>query len=120
MHTNRAKMSVNVSTQTRNIPVLEMGGPFPVMVPVPEVGNHISGTALTVRFFRFLARAHVSHKQRERERRHALHLKLEKRRKWDHAHRCQFQYGTLKMTVPELAEPGTGNGTTHIDASSST
>ena len=56
----------------------------------------------------------------ERERRHALHLKLEKRRKWDHAHRCQFQYGTLKMTVPELAEPGTRNGTTHIDAISST
>jgi hypothetical protein len=27
------------------------------MVPVPEVRNHISGTALTVRFFRFLARA---------------------------------------------------------------
>jgi hypothetical protein len=39
---------------------------------------------------------------------------------WDHTHRCQFLYGTLKMTVPELAEPGTGNGTTHIDASSST
>jgi hypothetical protein len=27
---------------------------------------------------------------------------------------------TQKMTIPELAEPGTGNGTMHIDASSST
>ena len=33
-----------------------MGGPFPVMVPVPEVRNHISRTALTVHFFHFLAR----------------------------------------------------------------
>jgi hypothetical protein len=68
MHTNRAKMSVNVSTQTRNIPVLEMGGPFPVMVPVPEVGNHISGTALTVRFFVFwLGRMLVTNRERERD-----------------------------------------------------
>jgi hypothetical protein len=29
----------------------------------------------------------------------------------------QFWYGTLKMTVPELAEPGTGNGTTSIESS---
>jgi hypothetical protein len=50
---------VYVSTQTRNLPLLEMGRPFPVMVPLPEVRNPISGTAFTIRFFRFLARAHV-------------------------------------------------------------
>ena len=37
-----------VSTQMRNLPVLEMALPFPAMVPLPEVGNHISRTALTV------------------------------------------------------------------------
>ena len=47
---------VCVSTQMHNLPVLEMGGPFPVMVPLPELRNHISGTAFTVRFFSFLAR----------------------------------------------------------------
>jgi hypothetical protein len=62
------QLGVCVSTQTRNLPVLEMGGPFTVMVPVPEVGNPISGTALTVCVFRFLARAHVqSRTERERE-----------------------------------------------------
>ncbi len=48
-----------VSTQTRNLPVLEMGSPFPVLVPVPEVQNPISGTALTIHFLCFLARAPV-------------------------------------------------------------
>ena len=35
------------SAQTRNLPVPEMAVPFPVLVPVPEVRNPISGTALT-------------------------------------------------------------------------
>ncbi len=35
-------------------------------------------------------------------------------------HFVQFWYGTLKMTIPELAEPGTGNGTTRIESSSGT
>ena len=52
-----------VSTQMLNLPVLEMGGPFPVMVPVPEVRNHISGTALTVRFFVFWLGRLFSHKK---------------------------------------------------------
>jgi hypothetical protein len=56
-----------------------MGRPFPVMVPVPEVGNHIAGTALTVRFFRFLARANVqSRTERERERNATRSLKSER------------------------------------------
>ena len=65
-------MSGPVSTQTPNLPLLEMGRPFPVLVPLPEVRNPISGTAFTVRFFsRFLARAHLqSHTGR------ALHLKI--------------------------------------------
>ena len=50
---------VSVSTQTRNLPVLEMGLPFPVLVPLPEVRNPISGTAFTVFFLLFLARVHV-------------------------------------------------------------
>ena len=33
-----------------------MGGPFAVMVPLPEVRNHISGTVLSFSFFCFLAR----------------------------------------------------------------
>ena len=32
----------------------------------------------------------------------------------------KFQYGNLNTTVPELAEPGPGNGTTRIESSSST
>ena len=36
-----------------------MGGPFPVLVPVPEVQNPISGTALIVHFLRFLTRVPV-------------------------------------------------------------
>ncbi len=46
---------VCVSTQTRNLPVPEMGDPFPVLVPLLELKNPISGTALNVRFLRFLA-----------------------------------------------------------------
>jgi hypothetical protein len=34
-------------------------------------------------------------------------------------HRVQFRYGARRMTVPELAEPGTGNGTIRIDIESS-
>jgi hypothetical protein len=50
-----SKMSCPVSTQTPNLPLLEMGRPFPVLVPLPEVRNPISGTAFTVHFFsRFL------------------------------------------------------------------
>ena len=41
-------------------------------------------------------------------------------RKWDHAHRVQFRYGTQNTTVPELAEPGTGNEITRIESSSGT
>ena len=40
--------------------------------------------------------------------------------KWDHTHRVQFRYGTLDTTIPELAEPSTGNGITHIESSSGT
>jgi hypothetical protein len=36
---------------TGKLPVLELALPFPVMVPLPEVGNTISGTAFTVHFF---------------------------------------------------------------------
>ena len=38
-------------------------------------------------------------------------------RKWD---RAQFWCGTLTMTVPELEEPDTGNGTTCIESRSGT
>ena len=41
-------------------------------------------------------------------------------RKWDQAHRVQFWYGTLNTTIPELAEPGSGNGITRIESSSGT
>jgi hypothetical protein len=50
---------VGVSAQTRNLPVPEMAVPFPVLVPVPEVQNPISGTELTIHFLRFLAQAPV-------------------------------------------------------------
>ena len=40
--------------------------------------------------------------------------------KWDQTLGVQFQYGTLNTTIPELAEPGTGNWTTRIESSSST
>ena len=36
-------------------------------------------------------------------------------RKWDHEHKVQFWYGTLKSTVPVLAEPVTQNWTTSIE-----
>ncbi len=36
--------------------------------------------------------------------------------KWEHAHRVRFQYGTLNTTVLELAEPGTGNGTSRTES----
>ena len=49
--------------QMRNLPILEMGGPFPVMVPLPEVRNHISGTALTVCFFVFWLGCMFSHER---------------------------------------------------------
>ena len=35
-------------------------------------------------------------------------------------HRVQFRYGAQWMTVPELAEPRTGNGTARIESSSGT
>jgi len=34
--------------------------------------------------------------------------------------RVQFRYGTLNTTIPELAEPSTRNGITHIESSSGT
>jgi hypothetical protein len=49
----------DVSTKTGKLPLLEMALPFPVMVPLPEMGNPISSTALTVHFLHFLALAHV-------------------------------------------------------------
>jgi hypothetical protein len=46
--------SVYVSTITDKLPVLELALTFPVMVPLPEVGNPISGTAFTYcSFFSF-------------------------------------------------------------------
>jgi hypothetical protein len=60
-----------VSTQTRILPVPEVGRPFPVMVPLPEVGNPISGTAFTVHYFCFLAWAPLQ-SQAERERHRSL------------------------------------------------
>ena len=67
----RRQRGMDVSTQTRNLPLPEMGRPFPVMVPLPEVGNPISGTAFTICYFCFLARAPLQSRA-ERERRHAL------------------------------------------------
>jgi hypothetical protein len=53
------KYGVTVSTITGKLPVMELALPFPVMVPLPEVGNLISGTAFTIHFFLFLTRAPV-------------------------------------------------------------
>ena len=126
------------------------GRPISRIVPLPEVRNHISGTALTVSFFCFRARAHVQ----SRKKRLALRLRSAKLcrpntfyllyftimyvtqnttfgcqrisnygdPKNDRAgtRRVQFWYGTLTTTVPELAEPDTGNETTRIESSSGT
>ena len=104
----------------RNLPVWEVGRPFPVMVPLPEVGNPISGTAFTVCYFCFLARAPLQSRA-ERERRHALPKIIERERPRTktglHAHGAQFRYGAQWMTVPELAEPRTGNGTMRMEPS---
>ena len=92
-----------------------MALPFPVMVPLPEVRNPISGTALTVRFLHFLARAHVQSRKSlgKRTAREALRTGngIAQYRKLDHAHRVQFWYGTLTTTVPGLEEPSSGNDT---------
>ena len=58
---------VSVSTQMHNLPLLEMGGPFTELVPLPDVRNPISGTAFTVCFFAFWLGRMFSHEQRERE-----------------------------------------------------
>jgi hypothetical protein len=52
-----------VSAQMRNLPVPEVAVPFPVLVPVPEVRNPISGTALTIHFLRFLLGHLFSHER---------------------------------------------------------
>jgi hypothetical protein len=57
-----------VSIQTCNLPLLEMGRPFPVLVPLPEVRNPISGTAFTARFFSISGSGAISVMNRERER----------------------------------------------------
>ncbi len=134
------------------------------MVSLPVVGNPISGTALTVYFFCFLARAHVQSQlchpfRGTRPNRicfspyffcfwnpvswpwylllsscidappppcgslwETLHtytgIRIARVRM--HVHRVQFQYRTQWTTVPELAEPGTGNGITRIASSSDT
>ena len=56
-----------VSTQTRNLPLLEMGRPFPVLVPLPEVRNPIPVLRLPFVFFVFWLGSMFSHKQRERD-----------------------------------------------------
>ena len=53
---------VHVSTITGKLPVLELALPFPVMVPLPEVGNpnfRYIQRLHTIHFFLFLARAPV-------------------------------------------------------------
>jgi hypothetical protein len=65
---------VCVSTITGKLPVLELALPFSVLVPLPEVGNPISGTAFTVHFFLFLARLPIQ------SRTSALYLKFWRQR----------------------------------------
>ena len=110
-------LSTYVSTQTRNLPVLEMALPFPAMVPLPEMGNPISRTALTVRFLHFLARAHVQSRKSGVALRKTLpteylcmvlhhNARSEKHHFWLLAQlekRCSIQTKIKRRTVQEMA-----------------
>ncbi len=121
------------STQTRNLSVLEMALPFPAMAPLPEVGNPISRTALTVRFLYILAWAHVKSRKSRVALRKTLppeylcmvlyhNARSEKHHFWLSAVRkalqlspfecCSIQTKIKRRTVLKMGA-STGNGNAH-------
>jgi hypothetical protein len=126
------------------------GRPISRIVPLPEVRNHISGTALTVSFFVFGLGRMFSHERKDwpyglRSAKlcrpntfYLLYFTImyvtqnttfgcqrisnygDPKNNRAGTRRVQFWYGTLTTTVPELAEPDTGNETTRIESSSGT